>query len=152
MITSSALKERSATRHRRLNNSFADPLHCSDRNRKSWEKEGIVQSSAQVQNEKSLPFTLKKALTVQLSVPVSWQWIGPWLCVETATKIKFSFSHSRIKIQRFRSFSNIWFQLSPLHQGASLLCALSVASFYGETQHLPILIIGVIRRKDQYLG
>lgn len=63
-----------------------------------------MQSSAQVQNEKFLPF---KALAVLLSVPGSRQWIGPWLCVETAAKIKFSFSHSRNKIQRFRSFPNI---------------------------------------------
>lgn len=112
-------------------------------------RESIVQSLAQVQNAKSLPF---KAFAVQLSVSVSWQWIGPWLYVETATNKTSRFSHSRNEIQRFGSFPDVWFRLPPWHQGVSLLYTLLVAICYKQTQHLPILIIGLIRRKDQYLG
>lgn len=112
-------------------------------------QESVVQSSAQVQSEESRPF---KAPAVRLSVSGSQQWVGPQLYVETATNVKLWFSHSRNKIQRFLSFPDVWFHLPPWHQGLSFLYALLAAICYKQAQHLPILIIGLIRRKDQYLG
>lgn len=53
MITSLVLKEKRATKCRRLNNSFVDHLHCSDR--KSWERRASCKVQLRYRMKNSFP-------------------------------------------------------------------------------------------------